>query len=197
MLYIYVGCFTFGILFSAVSFFLGHLGDHDGFDFFDMDADHGADMPSPFSPLVLSSAIIAFGAIGIIGKVGLKMGDVESALVSLGVAGVVGALIFFGIVKVMYNSQSNSAFSQDDLIGIEVEVLTPIPKNGMGEIVYVINGERHSLPAKSINGQSAGRGETLIIKEITGNVAIVERKFNLESFIADEEEIESGGTKDS
>lgn len=192
LLYIYVGCFTFGILFSAISFIFGHHGGDHGFDFhagdhgFDLhgaEVDHGADLPSPFSPLVLSSAIIAFGAIGIIAKVGFAMEDLASALVSVGLAGAVGAAIFFGIVKFMYSSQSNSTFSQEDLIGIEVEVLTPIPLNGVGEIVYVINGERHSLPARSFNGQKADRGETLMIKEITSNVAVVARKFNLEDIV--------------
>ena len=88
-------------------------------------------MPSPFNPLVIASAITAFGAFGLIGKAGFKWGDLISTIVALAFAGAVGTIIFFGIVKFMYNSQSNSMFSLDELTGTEAEVTTPVPENGL------------------------------------------------------------------
>lgn len=184
MIYVYIGCITFGIVYSVVSALLGGHGfDHGDADIGDLDG-HGnvdsADMPSPFSPVVIASAIATFGAVGIIGKAGFRMTDFASLIVSLGFAGVIGAVIFFGIVKFMYGSQSNSTFSQSDIIGVEAEVITPIPGKGMGEIAYVINGVRHSLPAKSANNEDIAKGAVVNIKDITGNIALVIQKMTID-----------------
>lgn len=203
MLYVYIGCFTFGILYSLISAFLGGDGadgadgvgaDSAGVDIdidigadidvgadmdVDIDAD-GAGTPSPFSPLVIASAITAFGAAGLISKLSFNMGDLASAAVSLGFAGLVGALIFFGVVKLMYSSQSNSTFSQEELVGIEAEVITPLPRNGLGEIAYVMNGIRYNMSARSAYQEEIRRGETVIVKEIAGNVAVVTQKVTID-----------------
>jgi membrane protein implicated in regulation of membrane protease activity len=216
LLYVYIGCLTFGIIYSAVSAILGHNGFDDGsvgdagfeggFDgnadggldgvldgTIDVDFDGGiqaevdgehsvdsGDGPSPFNPLVLTSAIATFGAIGIIGKVGFKMGDLLSLIVALSFAGGIGTAIFFGIVKFMYNSQSNSIFSTRDLIGTEAEIITPIPADGMGEIALTINGIRRNFPAKSINQEDIARGVTVKVRDISGNIALVTRKITID-----------------
>lgn len=193
MLYVYIGCLAFGILYSAVSFLLGSHGfDHSGLDHGGgaggHAASHDAEVPSPFNPLVISCAIIAFGAVGLIGNAGFGMGDLASAIVALGFAGVIGAAIFFGVVKFMYNSQSNSVFSMEDLIGTDAEVITPIPAHGMGEITYSINGVRYNQSAGSFTQEEIGRGAAVIIRSIAGNAAVVQKKMTLEELSLLEEE---------
>jgi len=214
LLYVYIGCLTFGIIYSAVSAILGHNGFDNGGDAgfeggfdgnvdgafdgaFDgtidagldggiqaeFDGDYSADSgdgPSLFNPLVLTSAIASFGAIGIIAKVGFKMGDILSLVVALSFAGGIGAAIFFGIVKFMYNSQSNSVFSTRDLIGAETEIITPIPADGVGEIALTINGTRRNFPAKSANKEYIARGVTVKVRDISGNIALVTRKITID-----------------
>ncbi len=92
------------------------------------------------------------------------MPDILSTVVALGFAGGIGALIFFGIVKFMYGSQSNSVFSLNDIVDTEAEVITPIPAGGMGEITYVANGIRYNLSARSSDGEDISRGATVIIR---------------------------------
>lgn len=202
MLYVFIGCLTFGVAFSIMSLVFGSSGqgdgglDIDGLDGLDIDGGvdvnnagvDSADAPSPLNPLVLSSAITGFGAIGLIAKTGFALGDLESTVISLGFAGVVGLAMFYGVVKFMYNSQSNTVFSLSDLINIEAEVLTPIPKNGLGEISYSINGMRHTISAKSSDGEAILRGSTVIIREVSGNVAIVQRKISLDELSSYETE---------
>lgn len=203
MLYVYIVCLVFGAAYSAVSAVLGSHGfDHGSFDHGGGVDGHSvgdsADVPSPFNPLVIASAITAFGAFGLIGKAGFKWGDLISTIVALAFAGAVGTIIFFGIVKFMYNSQSNSMFSLDELTGTEAEVTTPVPENGLGEITYVINGERSNLSAKSQDGTVISRGRTVIIREIAGNAAIVQEKLTLDDLAAidaDEEEEKSNKVK--
>ena len=233
MLYVFIGCFAFGIFYSAVSLILGgHDGSadhgmdhgggadvgHSGFDHgidighdvdlghsgdfaHGVDLTHGADLahgaeaghdvgaqhdtdtadsPSPFNPLVIASAITTFGAFGLISMKGFGLNGLMSTIVALGFAGAIGAAIFFGIVKFMYGSQSNTVFSLDDLIDTEAEVLTPIPEIGLGEIAYYIKGTRNTMSAKSIDGQGIGRGTTVVIREIAANAAGVQRKITLD-----------------
>lgn len=182
MLYIYVGCLAFGILYSVVSFVLNGLDiDFDG-----IDADGGADGPGFFSPLVIISSITVFGGTGVVSMLGLNMGGVQSALISLVLAAIIGTVIFFGVVRFAYNSQSNSTFSLEDLIGLDAEVITPIPEKGMGEIVYVVHGERHSLPAKGEGNDTIAKGEEVCIRGISGNTAIVSRKANISVYDLDD-----------
>ncbi|MCR4434990.1 MAG: NfeD family protein [Clostridiales bacterium] len=189
MLYVYIGCLTFGLLFSVMSaFFGGHGFDHGGVDHGGFGheaaggqgADGHADAPSPFNPLVIASAVATFGTVGIVSKTAFGTGDLLSLIFALAFAGLVGAAIFFGVVKLMYGSQSNSTFSHEDLIGIDAEVVTPIGSRGMGEVAYVFNGERHNMPARSADDEEMARGEVVRIKSISGNVALVKRKVTLE-----------------
>lgn len=183
MLYAFIGCLAFGVFYSVISLVLGGHGfdhniDHGGGA--DIDQVDGADAPSPFNPLVISSAITAFGAVGLAAMKGFGMSSLMSTVVALAFAGIIGTAIFFGIVKFMYGSQSNSIFSLDDLIETEAEVLTPIPENGMGEIAYVINGIRYTLTARSLEHNSISRGAVVVIREIAGNAAIVQQKLSID-----------------
>lgn len=196
MLQVFIGCLAFGVLFSAFSIvFGGHDFGHGGFDHGGgaggHSGSHSNDAPTPLNPLVISSAVTGFGAVGLIAKTGFGMTDILCTVVALGFAGVIGALIFFGIVKFMYGSQSNSVFSLDDLIDTEAEVITPIPGVGMGEIAYVINGVRYTLSARSSDGEDIARGATVIIRDVAGNAASVQKKLNLDDIeLLDEAEDE-------
>ncbi len=147
------------------------------------DAQHGPDSsatPSPFNPLVIAGAISTFGAVGIISMKGFGISGLMSTIISLGFAGSIGAALFFGIVKFMYGSQSNSIYSLDELSGTEAEVITPVPENGLGEIAYVANGIRYTQSARSMEGCEIKRGATVVIREIAGNVAVVQQKLTLD-----------------
>ncbi|MCX7708880.1 MAG: hypothetical protein N2484_03425 [Clostridia bacterium] len=184
MLYIYIGCLAFGAVYALASFVLGAHGfDHGSFDHGGVDGHtggDGADVPSPFNPLVIASAIATFGAVGTITKLGFKMGDLLSSIYALAFSGAVGAAIFFGVVKLMYGSQSNSTFSVTDLIGAEAEVITPIPQNGYGEIALIYNGIRYNFSARAYQEKPIGRRETVRIKDVLGNTVIVTRKISIE-----------------
>ena len=172
---------------------MDHSLDHGGG--VDIDVDHGvdsADGPSLFNPLVIASAITAFGAVGLAAMKGFGMSGLLSTIVALAFAGVIGAAIFFGIVRFMYGSQSNSIFSLHDLTDMDAEVLTPIPENGIGEIVCVANGIRYNLSARTVERESIKRGATVVIREIAGNVAVVQRKLTIDDVELFDEEQEAG-----
>lgn len=189
LLYVFIGCLAFGAFYSVISLVLGghsidHGIDHGGAD----GSHHASDGPSPFNPLVIASAITAFGAVGLIANKGFGMSDIWSTVTALGFAGAIGAGIFFGIVRFLYNSQSNSIFSLDDLADTEAEVLTPIPEKGLGEIAYVANGIRYTMSAKSTEDGGIPRGAAVIIREVAGNVASVQQKLTIDEIEIPEEE---------
>ncbi len=172
---------------------MDHSLDHGGG--VDIDVDHGvdsADGPSLFNPVVIASAITAFGAVGLAAMKGFGMNGLLSTIVALAFAGVIGAAIFFGIVRFMYGSQSNSVFSLHDLTDMDAEVLTPIPEKGIGEIVCVANGTRYNLSARTAERESIGRGATVVIREIAGNVAVVQRKLTIDDVELFDEEQKAG-----
>ncbi len=175
MLYFYIGCLSFGLIYSIVSLFIGHDGNsghvgHSGLDHSAQNGHEQGDSPSIFNPLVIASAITAFGAAGTATTSGLGLTLLPSLFISLITAGLIGAGIFYGIVKVMYRSQSDSTFSMADIPGCEVEVITPVPEKGVGEVVFSIMGERHNFPAKSLFGESFVRGELAIVHKVESGI---------------------------
>jgi membrane protein implicated in regulation of membrane protease activity len=136
--------------------------------------------------LVIASAITAFGAAGLISMTGFGLNSLMSTIVALGFSGAIGAALFYGVVKFMYGSQSNSVFSLDALIGLEAEVITPLPEKGLGEIAYKAHGMRSTITARSLDGTEIRRGADVIIREISGNVAVVQRKLTLDDIILDD-----------
>jgi membrane-bound ClpP family serine protease len=122
---------------------------------------------------------------------GFGISGLMSTIISLGFAGAIGAALFFGIVKFMYGSQSNSIYSLDELVGTEAEVITPVPEKGLGEIAYVANGIRYTQSARSMEGCSIKRGAAVVIREIAGNVAVVQQKLTLDDIVISCEEQEN------
>lgn len=177
MFYVYIGCLTFGVLYTVLSIVLGSHGfEHGGIDHGGLQGQDADDMPSPLNPVVIAGAIAAFGAAGVVGKAGFGMGELASAAFSAVCAAAAGTAVFFGIVKFFYRAKANTHFSEKNLINSEAEVLTPIPAQGVGEIVYNMNGMRNSLPAMSKHNEFLGRGETVIIQSIENHTAFVVQK---------------------
>lgn len=175
MLYFYIGCLAFGFIYSIVSLFIGHDGSvdhvgHSGFDHSSTQGHEQGDSPSILNPVVIASALTAFGACGTASTAGFGFSFFPALFTSIGFAGIIGTVIFYGVVRMMYRAQSDSTFSMEDLPGCEVEIITPVPEKGVGEVVFYMSGERHNLPAKSLFGESFVRGEKAIVHKIEGGI---------------------------
>lgn len=170
---------------------------HDGIELQHDGAEHGdsSGSPSPFSPVVIASAITTFGAVGLILMKGFGMSGFLSTVIALAFAGIIGAAIFFGVVKLMYGQQSNSVFSLTELADKEAEVITPIPEAGYGEVAFLQGGVRYTLPARSIQKIGIARSSTVIIREINGGIADVEQKLTLDDIDLSNSKIPDGINK--
>jgi len=178
---IYITCLVFGLVFTLICVFLGHLfGGHDAVGAGGhADAGFGSDgVPGVtfLSPTILATFVTAFGAVGVICSgidatkgvwVSVPISFIGSLLISLAVLWLVN-LVF-------RKTQSSSEGNVTKLIGQTAAIVSPIPENGVGEISYVQFGSRYSAPARNDKPGALPAGQTVRITRIVGTQFYVEQ----------------------
>ncbi len=190
---VYLFCFALGLIFAIVSGLLsgvfgGHHGDvggHgiDGAHEFDTNVEHQIDAGgltdsgtvhfSPLSPVTICMFITAFGGVGIVGKRLLKLETLEHVGLASVSGFVVAAATFYLFNTLFQMTQSSSAPRQLEIVGLEAEVTVPIPKDGIGQIAYVLRGSRYTAPAKGLNGEPYRTHEAVVVRRIVGGTLLV------------------------
>ena len=174
---VYFICFAFGILFTIISAFVGHLfgGDADHGDLgtgghAEAGFDHsGITEMSFFSPTVMASFITAFGALGMIfSKIPATSSVWASGPLSAIGGLVIAAAVFWLFNTVFEKTQSSSEAQVATLVGQIASIATPIPKDGVGEIAYVRAGSRYTAPARSEQGEPISAGQAVRITRVIG-----------------------------
>jgi membrane protein implicated in regulation of membrane protease activity len=177
---IYAICLVFGLMFTLVCAFAGHLfGGHDavgtgghaesGF------GNDGVPGISFFSPTVLSSFITAFGGFGLLYS---EIPLTRSLWVNAPLAFVSGLLValavLWGMNKIFRSTESSSEGRVAKLIGQTAAIVSPIPASGVGEISYEQAGARYTAPARDEKGGAIAAGQTVKITRIVGTQFYVE-----------------------
>jgi membrane protein implicated in regulation of membrane protease activity len=172
---IYGICLVVGLIFTLISVVFGHFFGHDGHvagsgGHVEAGAD-GSDAPgiSIFSPTIIASFITAFGGFGLIFSQfhSTSPTEISAPLSLLGGVVVAGGVLVF-LRSVFRHTQSSSESHVALLVGTEANVITPIPKDGVGEIAYVVGGTRYSAPARAENNAAVATGQTVKITRIVG-----------------------------
>jgi hypothetical protein len=134
--------------------------------------------PTPsvrFSTPVLSAFAIAFGAAGYLLTRPGRMGTAAGTIVALLIGTVAGAL---AVRLVRRAAAFVPEHDPDDpryvLQGHVATVTAPIGRSGDGEITYVVEGKRHTLRARGLDGSTADRGVEVVIERIEDDIAYVE-----------------------
>ncbi|HNT24849.1 MAG TPA: NfeD family protein [Anaerolineales bacterium] len=164
---------------------LGH-GDldlgHGGMDHGDLHVpggDHAAGGEdrtglSPISPFTIAIFVTAFGATGLVAR-GLFQASERPSLIWATLGGlIVSTLAYIGFTYLFIKPQGSSEVRVADLVGIEAEVITPIPAGGLGEIALVAQGGRVTYSARTKDGAGLPAGQVVRILRILGGVAYVE-----------------------
>jgi membrane protein implicated in regulation of membrane protease activity len=184
---VYTICLVFGLVFTVLSAFAGHLfgGHADGAVGTDGQADGGLGHDGVpgitfLSPTGLASFITAFGAFGLIfSRIPATNNVWIHAPLSM-VGGLVVALAVLWLFNTMFRKTEGSSESRVvQLIGQTAAIVTPIPENGVGEISYTQAGSRYTAPARGEKGATIGGGQTVKITRIVGNQFFVEKISNL------------------
>jgi len=154
--------------------------DHDIGADHDLSADHDTGgvtavgtHPSPISAPVLSAFMVVFGFSGMIGEKVFRLPTIIAAPGAAGISVLLAALVFLGLCKLFMATQGTSHGALRDLIGLEAEVITPIPAEGVGEIAYVTSTGRASVPARSESATLIPKHSMVTVTQMTGNVALV------------------------
>jgi hypothetical protein len=125
------------------------------------------------NPLVAVSFLTVFGGLGILGTDYFKWMAVVVFFVSL-LAGVFVSFILYKFIVIpLYKSENSTEVSREDLIYTTADVISPIMKNGFGEIKYTVNSIRCTAPAKHFKGNAVKQGEKVIIYNIENNIFYV------------------------
>lgn len=138
-------------------------------------------IPSPvtpsvrFSTPVVSAFAITFGAVGYLLTRPGRMSAAAGTIVALLTGAIAGA---FAVRLVRRAAAFVPEHDPDDpryvLQGHVATVTAPIKPGSDGEIAYVVEGTRHTVRARGLDGSIADRGVEVVIERIEDNVAYVE-----------------------
>ena len=180
--------------YMVIAFLLGHVsaggdtGGHDvagGHDMGGGGHDIGAHTPGhaghvvgpcmfgPLSPLILALFLTCFGLVGWAAmRPPLSLG-----WFSLAPAGGLALALAWSLMwifnKVFARAERTSSPSAYEMIGLDAQVITPIPADGAGEIAYVVRGARYNAAARSDTGCDLPRGTRVRIERKDGAMYFV------------------------
>ena len=149
---------------------VGDVGHGDAF----ATTGEAAPVISPLSPATISVFLATFGGVGIIltslAKVKLIVSLPVSALAGTVVAGFVMVLFYHLFTKVQGSSEARAGRA----VGLTGEVTVPVPKDGVGQVAYILRGARLTATARSQDGKPIpGHAPIRIVRRV-GNTLYVE-----------------------
>ena len=177
---VYLVCFFVGLGFAVFSallsgVFSGGAEAHVGTGH-DIHATAGDTVHFPLlSPVTLSMFIASFGGTGYIYKHVLDLHTAAHIPLAAITAAVIALAVAWALWKLFQITQGSSEAQVADLIGIEAEVITAIPAEGLGEIAYSAKQARYNAPARTADGKSLGPHTIVKIVRILGGTYIVEK----------------------
>ncbi|MEI6513227.1 MAG: hypothetical protein WCO51_08135 [bacterium] len=137
----------------------------------------GAHLMSFLSPMILSIFATGFGAFGLIAYALSKWFEIS---VGFGILGGLGlTIVLVKLLRSIYGkAEITSHLHSNELIGMDVEVSTTIPKQGTGYVCIESFGSRQTLPARIEHPddqelETIPRGSRVRIKHIDGGTAFV------------------------
>jgi membrane protein implicated in regulation of membrane protease activity len=138
-------------------------------------APHAAEFHFPFfSPLALATLFACIGGYGLIALYGFHAEDAVSILVAIPAAVVTAYLITYAGWRIVGSSRGSSQIRLQDLVGVYAEVITPIPKEGLGEVAALVSGQRYTAPAREARGREVPRGAQVKVLKMVGSTLLVE-----------------------
>lgn len=129
---------------------------------------------SPLNLMTLMAFLTWFGGAGYIlytlNGVFLPL----SLLVAVAAGALAGWLVFLFLVKVLLPGTIAGDLRAQSLIGTVAHVSIPIPSGRVGEIVYTLEGARHSDGARTVDGKPLERDKEVVIIRYERGIAYVE-----------------------
>lgn len=177
---IYLVCFFLGLGFAVLSalmsgVFSGGADAHVGAGH-DIHVTAGDTVHFPLlSPVTLAMFVASFGGSGYIYNHAFDLSTPAHVTLAAVTACFMGLLAAVLLYKLFQITQGSSESNVADLIGVEGEVVTAIPPEGLGEIAYSSKQTRYNAPARTVDGKSLGPHTAVKIVRILGGTYVVEK----------------------
>jgi hypothetical protein len=177
----YVSLLVLGFLYSVISLLAGWISDVGGHFHLDLG---GHDVPGhadtghlgPISGTTVATFVTGFGGGGVIGHYWLRWPLLGSLGLAVG-SGVVVAAAAYAILDFIFReTQAGSEFAVGETVGRDAEVIVSIPEGGVGEVAYIMRGQREQSSARAVDGALIPKGSAVIIERVSGPTAYVRRK---------------------
>ncbi len=175
---VYLLCFAIGALWSLASlllggFHLGHSGSaHAGHAHTARGHGSGSWLGSMINPSCAAVFLAWFGGIGYLltRHSGLAFWANLVIAVAMGLG---GAWILAAFLRFLQSREQPLDPADYDMIGVLGRVSCGIRPDGVGEIIYVREGARKPVPARSDDQKEIGRGEEVIVTRYEKGIAYV------------------------
>jgi len=184
---IYLICFFLGLGFAIICGLLAGVfsGGAEGAGHVDVSGGHvdvgghpvapGESVPlSPVNPITIAMFVATFGGSGILFQ-RLGLDPLVQILLAGASAFAVGAGSFYFFFKVMGVFEVTSVSQQEEAVGLEAEVITAIPADGVGQIAYNVRESRLTGTARTADGKPLPANAVVKITKIVGAILIVEK----------------------
>ena len=174
---IYWACFAISLGYGACGLFGEFLGGAEASQHALIAGhDPGAGLPSEaplLNSLTLTSFLLSFGALGLLGVYGLGLEPLVSLLFAISSGIILAAFFFLAFVRTVYRSQSSSSPRLSEVMSSSALTTVSIPAEGTGEIAYVAGGSRFTMPAREERGKAIAKGQRVAIVRVEKGVAYV------------------------
>ncbi len=181
---IYLLCFAIGALWSLASVLLGgfHLG-HGHLGHAHAPHAHGAHahahhtgagswLASMINPSVLAVFLAWFGGVGYLLTRHSGLGFWIDLFIAI-LLGLTGAWFLAAFLRFLQSRERPLDPADYEMVGVLARVSSTIRANGVGELIYVRDGARSPVAARSEHGQEIRRGEEVIVTRYEKGIAYV------------------------
>jgi membrane protein implicated in regulation of membrane protease activity len=124
------------------------------------------------NPSCLAIFLAWFGGVGFILARHTGLGFWAGLLISLAL-GTTGAWIIGSFLRFLHSREQPLDPADYELVGVLGRVSSPIRSGCVGELIYIREGARRALCARSDNGQEIGRDEEVIVTRYEKGIAYV------------------------
>ncbi len=170
---LYAGLLAAGLVWALFSVATGFASDLAA----DFDADAGGHLDGghlhPISGTTIATFVTGFGAGGVVAHYSLGWPLAGSLGAAVGGGLALAALAFVVLELVFRQTQAGSEFAAEDVVGREAEVITPIPEGGLGEVAYIVRGQREQGAARAVDGTAIARGALVVVDKVMGSTLYV------------------------
>lgn len=171
---IFLGCFLFGLLFTAATLVLGaaDFGGDLGHDAGDAGG-HGHDLLGLLNVSSILAFVGWFGGVGYLVHNGFGLAAFVSVILAVA-GGLAGGWIVWQLLRKLKASERVLDPKDFRLPGTIARVTSSIRAGGVGEIIYEQGGVRQVAAARTLDGRALPRGAEVVVMDAVGGIALVQ-----------------------